>query len=79
MRNYKVLVGNMTNKKDHGHAAALLPNHPTTKITIFSFTTTLCSPSIILLILVLLHYEPSKSDMRIPIFIYLSGFILVLS
>ena len=41
MRNYKVLVGNMTNKKDHGHAAALLPNHPTTKITIFRFTTTL--------------------------------------
>ena len=43
MRNYKVLVGNMTNKKDHGHAAALLPKPPTTKITIFSFTTALCT------------------------------------
>ena len=43
MRNYKVLVGNMTNKKDHGHAAALLPKPPTTKITIFSSTTTLCT------------------------------------
>ena len=63
MRNYKVLVGNMTNKKDHGHAAALLPKPPTTKITIFSFTTTLCSTSIVLA----LRAKQIKSDMRIPI------------
>ena len=64
MRNYKVLVGNMTNKKDHGHAAALLPKPPTTKINLVL----LPHCDYVLLMLVLLHYEPNKSDMRIPIF-----------